>query len=101
MQSIREDIEKEHHAIQKSDVFVFFQVVQFVTSFQYHKFSTSKVKNLNIHIQVYLVFPFLIFLIFFYCLIFYNIIILNYSSVDLGGFFLCFYFILFYVVFWT
>ncbi|XP_015878277.3 uncharacterized protein LOC107414639 [Ziziphus jujuba] len=42
MQSIREDIEKEHHAIQKSDVVVFFQVAQFVTSFQYHKFSTSK-----------------------------------------------------------
>ncbi|XP_059434637.1 uncharacterized protein LOC132167643 isoform X2 [Corylus avellana] len=42
MQSIREDIEKESHAIQKSDVIVFFQVAQFVTSFQYHKFLNSK-----------------------------------------------------------
>lgn len=43
MQSIREDIEKEHHAIQKSDVVIFFQVAQFVTAFQYHKTSASKV----------------------------------------------------------
>ena len=43
MQSIREDIEKEHHAIQKNDVIVFFQVAQFVTSFQHHKFLNSKV----------------------------------------------------------
>ncbi|KAM3729911.1 hypothetical protein ACB098_12G046900 [Castanea mollissima] len=42
MQSIREDIEKEHHAIQKNDVIVFFQVAQFVTSFQHHKFLNSK-----------------------------------------------------------
>lgn len=42
MQSICEDIEKEHHAIQNSDVVVFFQVSQFVTSFQYHKFLISK-----------------------------------------------------------
>ncbi|KAL5568467.1 hypothetical protein UlMin_025042 [Ulmus minor] len=42
MQSIREDIEKEHHTIQRSDIIVFFQVAQFVTSFQYHKFLTSK-----------------------------------------------------------
>ncbi|OAY48388.1 hypothetical protein MANES_06G155000v8 [Manihot esculenta] len=40
MQTICEDIEKEHHAIQKSDIVVFFQVAQFVTSFQYHKFLT-------------------------------------------------------------
>lgn len=45
MQSIREDIEKEHHAIQNSDVVIFFQVAWFVTSFQYHKFLNSKVKN--------------------------------------------------------
>ncbi|KAK3011688.1 hypothetical protein RJ639_010868, partial [Escallonia herrerae] len=32
MQSIREDIEKEHHDIQKNDV-----VARFVTAFQYHK----------------------------------------------------------------
>lgn len=44
MQSIREDIEKEHHTIQKSDVIVFFHVAQFVTSFQYHKLSVSKVR---------------------------------------------------------
>ncbi|XP_010261437.1 PREDICTED: protein timeless homolog isoform X2 [Nelumbo nucifera] len=37
MQSIREDIEKEHHAIQNSDVAIFFQVAQFVTAFQHHK----------------------------------------------------------------
>ncbi|KAM6586710.1 hypothetical protein CsatA_009315 [Cannabis sativa] len=42
MQSIREDIEKEHHMIQKSDIIVFFQVAQFVTSFQYHKVLTRK-----------------------------------------------------------
>ncbi|XP_043717020.1 protein timeless homolog isoform X2 [Telopea speciosissima] len=41
MQSIREDIEKEH-AIQNSDIVIFFQVAQFVTAFQYHKFLTSK-----------------------------------------------------------
>ncbi|BFG23444.1 hypothetical protein CerSpe_097180 [Prunus speciosa] len=42
MQSIRVDTEKEHHAIQNSDVIIFFQVAQFVTSFQYHKSSISK-----------------------------------------------------------
>lgn len=36
MQSIREDIEKEH-IIESSDVAIFFQVAQFVTSFQYQK----------------------------------------------------------------
>lgn len=45
MQSLREDIEKEHSSIQESDVIVFFQVAQFVTSFQYHKFFTSKVRD--------------------------------------------------------
>ncbi|KAK9292038.1 hypothetical protein L1049_019992 [Liquidambar formosana] len=44
MQSIREDIEKEHHAIQNCDVVVFFQVAQFVSSFQYHKFLISEPK---------------------------------------------------------
>ncbi|KAJ8536836.1 hypothetical protein K7X08_035237 [Anisodus acutangulus] len=38
MQSVRDDIEKEHHAIQNSDIVIFFQVAQFVTSFQYNKF---------------------------------------------------------------
>ncbi|OVA16539.1 Timeless protein [Macleaya cordata] len=45
MQSIREDIEKEHHAIQNSDVVVFFQVAQFVTAFQHHTFLISKPKT--------------------------------------------------------
>ncbi|KAH0688185.1 hypothetical protein KY290_019855 [Solanum tuberosum] len=38
MQSVRDDIEKEHHAIQSCDIVIFFQVAQFVTSFQYNKF---------------------------------------------------------------
>ncbi|XP_057950492.1 uncharacterized protein LOC131145435 isoform X2 [Malania oleifera] len=42
MQSVREDIEKEHHSVQNSDVVAFFQVAQFVMSFQYRKFSISK-----------------------------------------------------------
>lgn len=46
MQSILEDIEKEHPAIQKSDVIVFFQVAEFVTSFQFCKYSASKVRNI-------------------------------------------------------
>lgn len=48
MQSIREDIAKEHPAIQKNDVIVFFQVAQFVTSFQYHKSSVFKVRQANL-----------------------------------------------------
>ncbi|XP_077228993.1 timeless family protein isoform X2 [Tasmannia lanceolata] len=44
MQSIRKDIEKEHHAIQRTDVIVFFQVAHFVTAFQHIKFSISKPK---------------------------------------------------------
>lgn len=46
MQLIREDVEKEHPAIQPSDVTVFFGVVEFVTSFQFHKHSASKVRKL-------------------------------------------------------
>lgn len=45
MQTLREDIEKEHHSIQQSDIVVFFQVAQFVTSFQYYKFLASKVRH--------------------------------------------------------
>ncbi|KAJ0098812.1 hypothetical protein Patl1_20272 [Pistacia atlantica] len=41
-QSIREDIEKEHQAIQTSDIIIFFRVAQLVTSFQYHKIVCSK-----------------------------------------------------------
>lgn len=46
MQSIREDIEKEHHAVQNSDVIVFFKVAWFITSFQYHKITTSEVREM-------------------------------------------------------
>ncbi|KAL9237361.1 hypothetical protein vseg_011919 [Gypsophila vaccaria] len=42
MQSIIADIEKEHHAIQTSDVLMFFHLAQFVTSFQYHKSLLTK-----------------------------------------------------------
>ncbi|XP_073310909.1 uncharacterized protein [Primulina huaijiensis] len=45
MQSILEDIEKEHQEIQSTDVVVFFHVAQFVTSFQYYKSLTSKSSN--------------------------------------------------------
>ncbi|KZV33466.1 protein timeless [Dorcoceras hygrometricum] len=45
MQSIREDIEKEHQEIQSSDLVVFFHVAQFVSSFQYYKSLTSKSSN--------------------------------------------------------
>lgn len=44
MQSIREDIEKEH-IIESSDVAIFFQVAQFVTSFQYQKSLFLKVRS--------------------------------------------------------
>ncbi|KAF8114815.1 hypothetical protein N665_0033s0007 [Sinapis alba] len=37
MQSVCEDIEKEHPSIQNSDIVTFFQVAQAVTSFQFHK----------------------------------------------------------------
>ncbi|KAK2457999.1 timeless family protein [Trifolium repens] len=45
MRSVREDIVKEHPSVQKSDVVVFFQVAEFVTSFQFYKYSTSKTKE--------------------------------------------------------
>lgn len=44
MQSIREDIEKEHLQIQKCDIVNFFKVAEFVTSFQYHKYLISQVR---------------------------------------------------------
>ncbi|CAN4087655.1 unnamed protein product [Withania somnifera] len=47
MQSVRDDIEKEHHAIQNSDILIFFQVAQFVTSFQYNKFLTQPNKEVD------------------------------------------------------
>ncbi|XP_021726776.1 LOW QUALITY PROTEIN: protein timeless homolog [Chenopodium quinoa] len=42
MQSIAHDIEKEHHAIQTSDLQMFFHLAQFVTFFQYHKSQLTK-----------------------------------------------------------
>ncbi|KAL6509275.1 hypothetical protein OROGR_022585 [Orobanche gracilis] len=42
MQSIREDIEKEHEEVFSSDVVTFFKLAEFVTSFQYHKYVASK-----------------------------------------------------------
>lgn len=45
MQSIIRDIEKEHHAIQTSDVLMFFHLAQFVTSFQHHKCQLTKVRH--------------------------------------------------------
>ncbi|CAA0824662.1 timeless family protein [Striga hermonthica] len=42
MRSILDDIVKEHQEILSSDVVIFFQVAQFVTSFQYHKCVGSK-----------------------------------------------------------
>ncbi|GAB2265129.1 hypothetical protein Dimus_000195 [Dionaea muscipula] len=42
MQSILDDIEKECHAIQDSDVLVFFQLAQFAASFQFHRCLTIK-----------------------------------------------------------
>lgn len=44
MESVRVDIEKEHHAIDNSDIVVFFRVTEFITSFQYHKFMDVKVR---------------------------------------------------------
>ncbi|CAH1416725.1 unnamed protein product [Lactuca virosa] len=41
MQSIREDIEKEHHVIENTDVVIFFQVAEFIMSFQNHKLLAS------------------------------------------------------------
>ncbi|KFK26897.1 hypothetical protein AALP_AA8G307700 [Arabis alpina] len=41
MQSVCEDIEKEHPSIQNSDIVTFFQVAQAVTSFQFHKSASN------------------------------------------------------------
>lgn len=56
MQSIREDFEKEHPAIQSSDIIMFFRVAQFVISFQYHKIVSSKVRVTGSHILRILIF---------------------------------------------
>ncbi|XP_008802054.2 protein timeless homolog [Phoenix dactylifera] len=42
MQSLREDINKEHQSIQNTDVITFFQLARFVLAFQYRKASSSK-----------------------------------------------------------
>ncbi|KAL2527378.1 timeless family protein [Abeliophyllum distichum] len=42
MQSMREDIDKEHQEVENGDVVIFFQVARFVTGFQYHKFLILK-----------------------------------------------------------
>ncbi|CAI9278194.1 unnamed protein product [Lactuca saligna] len=42
MKSIHEDIEKEHHAIENNDVVIFFQVAEFIMSFQNLKLLASK-----------------------------------------------------------
>lgn len=47
MKSIREDIDREHPAVRKSDVNIFFQVAEFVTSFQFYKYSASKVREIS------------------------------------------------------
>ncbi|TKY51371.1 timeless-like protein [Spatholobus suberectus] len=53
MRSIREDIEKEHPSIQKSDVVVFFQVAEFVTSFQFSKYSASKTEEEGVTLETF------------------------------------------------
>ncbi|XP_024963068.1 protein timeless homolog isoform X2 [Cynara cardunculus var. scolymus] len=52
MQSIREDIEKERHAIETSDVVSFFQVAEFVMSFQHHKLLSSKIHMLDLVLKM-------------------------------------------------
>ncbi|KAK9121617.1 hypothetical protein Syun_019234 [Stephania yunnanensis] len=51
MESIREDIEKEHHVIESNDVLVFFHVTQFITAFQYQKFLCTMIFDLEIGFQ--------------------------------------------------
>ncbi|KAK9094444.1 hypothetical protein Scep_025913 [Stephania cephalantha] len=51
MESIREDIEKEHHVIESNDVLVFFHVTQFITAFQYRKFLCTMIFDLEIGFQ--------------------------------------------------
>uniref|UniRef100_A0A803M022 Timeless N-terminal domain-containing protein n=1 Tax=Chenopodium quinoa TaxID=63459 RepID=A0A803M022_CHEQI len=52
MQSIAHDIEKEHHAIQTSDVQMFFHLAQFVTFFQYHKSQLTKIRMLDLVLKM-------------------------------------------------
>uniref|UniRef100_A0A803MKW7 Timeless N-terminal domain-containing protein n=1 Tax=Chenopodium quinoa TaxID=63459 RepID=A0A803MKW7_CHEQI len=52
MQSIAHDIEKEHHAIQTSDLQMFFHLAQFVTFFQYHKSQLTKIRMLDLVLKM-------------------------------------------------
>ncbi|XP_031093945.1 interaptin [Ipomoea triloba] len=49
IESVREDIDKEHHTVQNSDVLIFIHVAQFVVSFQYHKFLNKP--NIGVHTE--------------------------------------------------
>ncbi|KHG23813.1 Protein timeless [Gossypium arboreum] len=53
MKSVREDIEKEHHTVQKGDIIVFFKVAEFVTSFQYHKYLASKIRMCDLVLKLF------------------------------------------------
>ncbi|MBA0806374.1 hypothetical protein Gohar_005828 [Gossypium harknessii] len=53
MKSVREDIEKEHHTVQKGDIIVFFKVAEFVTSFQYRKCLASKIRMCNLVLKLF------------------------------------------------
>lgn len=48
MQSIQDEIERDHHAIETGDVNIFFKVAHFITAFQHHKFSVLKVSQIVI-----------------------------------------------------
>lgn len=49
MQSACEDIEKDQHEIQTSDITMFYHVACFVTNFQHHRLSVWKVKTWRNH----------------------------------------------------
>lgn len=52
MQSIRDDIKREHHDIQSVDIITFFQVAQFVIAFQHQKVLLTEVR-IKIWDQIY------------------------------------------------
>ncbi|KAF3772833.1 hypothetical protein EJ110_NYTH56841 [Nymphaea thermarum] len=43
MQSIRNDIQKDHHTVQNGDVMHFFQVARFFTAYQFYRYPVPKV----------------------------------------------------------
>lgn len=51
MQSVREDIRREHPSIQTSDIIVFFEVAQFFTAYQRCRVSNRKEKNGNAEVN--------------------------------------------------